>query len=284
MMSDKINIFISWSGPLSREVAKALREWLPYMFDNAVPWASPTDIDAGSLWLEQIQGRIDGSTIGIIVVTKENVGSPWLNFEAGALSRTVQDYKSRVIPILVDFENFGQLTGPLAQFQGVMLDEEGISQACQSITDTLGLSAATIGARYRSLWPELYKTIAIARQTSPNLQSEQKATDRDIIEQTLNQVSMIHREFRRDTQKREKELEMRIYYDPAGAVDRFALELAESMGIELLTRRAEDSQGVLVYRANVRGTQEQVDELVTEIRERFSGKMNLVLDISHCGQ
>lgn len=284
MMSDKINIFISWSGPLSMDVAKALREWLPYMFDNAVPWTSPTDIDAGSLWLEQIQGRIDGSAIGIMVVTKENIGSPWLNFEAGALSRTVQDYNSRVIPILVDFENLGQLTGPLAQFQGVMLDEEGISQACQSIANALGLNASTIGARYRSLWPELYKEIAIARHSLPNVQSEPIATDRDIIEQTLNQVSMIHREFRRDTQKREKELETRISYDPAGAVDRFALELAESMGIELFTRSTGNSQGSLVYRANARGTREKVDELVAEIRERFSGKMNLLLDISHSGQ
>ena len=118
-------IFISWSGALAKEVTKALRAWLPKMFDHIDPWASEVDIDAGARGLEVIRTRLDDSAFGIIVVTPENMEKPWLNFEAGALSKSLDGHPNRVVPLLVNFKDILQLTTPLNQFQATMLDESG---------------------------------------------------------------------------------------------------------------------------------------------------------------
>ena len=60
--------------------------------------------------------ELENSTFGILCVTKDNINAPWLSFEAGALSKTMD--KSFVSPFclilrgqkLTDlFYNFNQL-------------------------------------------------------------------------------------------------------------------------------------------------------------------------------
>lgn len=43
-----MKIFISWSGPKSGAVAKALREWLPLVVNAFEPFLSSDDIDKGT--------------------------------------------------------------------------------------------------------------------------------------------------------------------------------------------------------------------------------------------
>jgi hypothetical protein len=71
------------------------------MFDNIDPWFSDTDIRAGTTWFGEIQERLNASKYGIIVVTTENLGKPWLNFEAGSLSKTLGEDRTLVTPLLV---------------------------------------------------------------------------------------------------------------------------------------------------------------------------------------
>ena len=49
-------------------------------------------------------------------VTRENYLTPWINFEAGALSKAFGH--ARVVPRLLDMP-ISDLTGPLVQFQAV---------------------------------------------------------------------------------------------------------------------------------------------------------------------
>lgn len=49
-----MEIFLSWSGLRSQEVAKSLREWLPKVIQSLEPWISASDIDKGSRWLKEI--------------------------------------------------------------------------------------------------------------------------------------------------------------------------------------------------------------------------------------
>jgi hypothetical protein len=50
---------------------------------------SKEDIEAGQRWSVEIESHLDASAIGIICVTPENQSEPWLNFEAGAISKKV---------------------------------------------------------------------------------------------------------------------------------------------------------------------------------------------------
>ena len=85
------NIFISWSKPRSYQVAKALHEWLPNVIQSAKPWISVENVDKGTLWSNEMAVVLSTVRIGIVCVTPENVAEPWLNFEAGALSKTVDE-------------------------------------------------------------------------------------------------------------------------------------------------------------------------------------------------
>jgi hypothetical protein len=96
------------------------------MFDHIDPWASVTDIDAGARGFDEIKERLDVSGFGIIVITTENMEKPWLNFEAGALSKTLDADPNKVVPLLVNFDDVLQLTTPVNQFQAALqIDRQG---------------------------------------------------------------------------------------------------------------------------------------------------------------
>lgn len=118
-----MKVFISWSGERSRAVAEALRVWLPRVIQSVRPWMSDADISAGSRWLSEVSHELDETSVGIICVTQENLNSPWLHFEAGALSKSLD--QSRVCPVGLNLKP-GQIKGPLSQFQAVTLDEGGM--------------------------------------------------------------------------------------------------------------------------------------------------------------
>src|SRR4051794_7753881 len=116
-----MQVFLSWSGPQSGAVARALRGWLPLVIQAIDPWMSEHDIGSGQRWSLEIASQLDVSNFGVICATRENQASPWLNFEAGALAKKLTD--SFVCPYLVDLD-FSDLTGPLAQFQARKATEE----------------------------------------------------------------------------------------------------------------------------------------------------------------
>src|SRR5215204_4400297 len=95
-----MKVLISWSGDLSHRVALLLRESLPMFIQVAEPWVSSEDIDRGTLWRTKLAGELAQGSTGILCITRENVASTWVNFEAGALSKTPG--ASRVIPFLFE--------------------------------------------------------------------------------------------------------------------------------------------------------------------------------------
>ena len=93
-----MNIFISWSGDLSRELGEALRDWLPAVIQNVKPFFTPNDIEKGSRWSKEVGHELENSSFGIFCLTRENLSKPWIMFEAGALSKKLD--ASKVCPIL----------------------------------------------------------------------------------------------------------------------------------------------------------------------------------------
>lgn len=150
-----MQVFISWSGSRSKLVGEAIRSWLPKVIQSIKPWMSNEDIEAGSRWLTEISETLTNSKIGIICVTEENQHNPWLLFEAGALSKTLE--QTCVCPILFEM-NPGQLSGPLTQFQSNKLTMDGILKVLHTLNNNLGdtkLEASELEEILDVWWPKL---------------------------------------------------------------------------------------------------------------------------------
>ncbi len=77
-----MNIFMSWSGNRSRDVANLLGSWIQCVLQAATPWMSDKDIDRGSLWFSEISDQLKDTKVGIICLTKENMAlqkNMWVN-------------------------------------------------------------------------------------------------------------------------------------------------------------------------------------------------------------
>jgi hypothetical protein len=129
-----MKIFLSWSGDRSKKVAEIFRDWLKCVMHNNDPWMSSEDIGKGKRWASEISQTLEGSEVGIICLTKENLNRPWLLFEAGALSKKIKD--TLVCPFLLDLEpsDIGN-DNPLSQFQATKNSKEDVFALLKNINE-----------------------------------------------------------------------------------------------------------------------------------------------------
>ena len=128
-----MKVFLSWSGDLSHRVACVFRDWLPSVLQSVKPYVSSEDIDKGTRWSTDIAKELELSAFGIMFITHENIDAPWINFEAGALSKTVE--KSKVSPFLFNIKR-SDVKGPLLQFQSTIFDKEDVFKLVTSINNS----------------------------------------------------------------------------------------------------------------------------------------------------
>lgn len=135
----KMKVFISWSGKTSFEVAKVLKEWIPCVIQDIEPYFSSDDIDKGARWSTDIAKELEAAEFGILCVTKDNLNSAWLNFEAGALSKAID--KSKVCPFLFNLLPSEISNSPILQFQMTSVDRDDMYKLFQSMNKALGENA-----------------------------------------------------------------------------------------------------------------------------------------------
>lgn len=141
MNVEPMKVFLCWSGRETASYAAAdmLNEYLPLLCDRWTPFLSEYDIKAGTLWMDELFAALDKSTFGIVCISPRQKNSPWILFEAGALSKAVSS--NRVLPLLVCVEST-ELADPLGKFQHKKLNKEGIVSVLDSLCDaTTDLSA-----------------------------------------------------------------------------------------------------------------------------------------------
>lgn len=188
MPNDELRVFISWSGETSKSIAIALRDLLPVIFDNVRPWVSDRDIGAGGRGLQKIASELEDTAFGIIVVTRDNQESAWINFEAGALSKRFGSDESRVVPLLVDMDAIAELEGPLTQFQAKLLDRPGVEDLLAAIGDSLGVSEDVIKRRLATEWEPFMEKVAAARSEATQASKQPKRSVESMVEETLELV------------------------------------------------------------------------------------------------
>ena len=150
-----MKVFLSWSGEKSHKVALVFRDWFPSVIQSLVPYVSSEDIDKGTRWSTDIAKELEDSSFGILCVTKENLTAPWLTFEAGALSKTMD--KSFVSPFLFDIKS-SEVDGPILQFQSTIFSKEDVLKLVKTLNKACGEDTLTderLEKAFGVWWPTL---------------------------------------------------------------------------------------------------------------------------------
>lgn len=141
-------------------------------------------------------GELETCNFGIICVTRANMASQWLCFEAGAISKVVE--AARVAPLAIDLDRATDVSGPLSLFQVTTRSKEEIGKLLLSINASAEnpLAPDAVNKALTMWWPELEKAWDVALAVDEEGASPQPArTDRDILEEILELVRQENRAF-----------------------------------------------------------------------------------------
>jgi hypothetical protein len=187
-----MKIFISWSGKPSLNVAMALRDWLPYIFNGIELFVSSEDIRKGKRWPLEVSKELDASNFGIVCLTPDNLEAPWLLFESGALSKSVKE--ASVYTLLVGGLRIGDIEGPLSHFQHTMFEKEDFFKLVKSINEAQGSikqDEARLGKIFDKFWDDLETNVSKAIKSEPK--QEKSRSPEDMLRELLETTSYIAR-------------------------------------------------------------------------------------------
>lgn len=189
-----MNVFLSWSGTLSHDVAKALVLWIPQVIQAVKPWLSSQDIEKGTRWFEEIGASLSSTEFGILCLTASNLSAPWILFEAGALSKSLG--QARVCPLLVNVKN-ADLTGPLAQFNTSGIGKEEIRRLVDTLNSRLPVeqkrSDIQLDEAFQVWWPRLHAKIEEAINISREIEVQERSIPKRKLDDVLDEILELSR-------------------------------------------------------------------------------------------
>lgn len=190
-VSEKTSVFLAWSGPVSQKMAVLLKKYLPLLVRSIDVFLSE-DIGKGKRWHSEIANALGSTKFGILCLTPENLSSEWIHFEAGALSKTIED--THVCPLLLDVKK-SDLKEPLASFHATLFDEKEFRKLVNDLAKACsdGLEVEQLNTLMDALWPkinanikELKAELAEARKKSG--EPEDTAKSDPLLEEVLVRV------------------------------------------------------------------------------------------------
>jgi hypothetical protein len=182
-----MNIFLSWSGDTSKQIAEVLKTWLPSVIQSLKPFYSPDDISKGKRWSGEISKELSSTDFGILIMTKENVSAPWIMFEGGALSKNIET--GRVCTFLFGLKDT-DIKGPLTLFQNTKFTKTDVQKLLVDINNYLGdkaIDSKVLTTVFNKMWPDLDKDIKkiLADKGKGLKPDEEIRPDRELIEESL---------------------------------------------------------------------------------------------------
>lgn len=186
---NNMKVFISWSGDLSKKIAKELSEWLPSIIQSIEVFYSPEDIRKGENWDSRLTTELQNSKYGIVCLTHENVLAPWIHFEAGALSKTLD---SRVSALMINIVP-SDIEGPLSRFQATKFEKEDFYKLLISINETseTPINENVLQKSFDAIWDKMYqniKSIITESATEVKKVSQKNKEVNDILQELLQLV------------------------------------------------------------------------------------------------
>ncbi len=163
-------VFFSWSGERSKKVAEEFQDLFKGVFDPVIDcFLSTRDIAPGTRSVQILFEKLEKCNYGICFIDSENVRAPWIQFEAGALSKMVAD--SQVMVLLLD-NNTESLQGtPLFEFQHKLFNKEHIQSIFEEIIKLFDQvsSRDSFLKRFENGWDNFYEN---SNKILANVQNE----------------------------------------------------------------------------------------------------------------
>ena len=181
-----MKIFISWKGDQSKAVALKLRNWIPMILQYADPWMSEIDISSGSRWSDELANKLEEFSLGILCLTRENMQSPWILFEAGALAKSVKS--GVIVPYLLDVDFTELVNTPLTQFQGKKADEKSTLEMLRDINSKAvkPIPENQMTEVFEAMWPRLRDAIIGAPKENSPVKANRRTED--VLEELVQLV------------------------------------------------------------------------------------------------
>lgn len=156
-----MKVFISWSGDCSKKIAAYLHDWIPSVLQTIRPYMSAENIDKGDRWSQDLANQLQDTNYGIICVTPDNITAPWILFESGALSKSIQTAK--VSPVIFGLSPSDLSKSPLLQFQLTQFNNEDMRKLMASINNSAPenerISPELLSRAFERAWPELDEAV-----------------------------------------------------------------------------------------------------------------------------
>lgn len=207
----KVNVFLSWSGEVSKQIAAELKTWLPTVV-HAHPFFSDKDIVKGKAWRDELADRLRTFPIGIIVLTPENFENPsaYMMFEAGALWKPGgPDIDTSICTLLVDGVKKASVGGPLGDVQHTVFERDDFFQLIQRINQQVSAddrhSEKILQEVFDGRWPLLsdrvQKILDDSRSGSPPPEKDpnRAAMIEEVVErvrETQVQIGTLHEQLK----------------------------------------------------------------------------------------
>lgn len=199
-----MRVFLSWSGETSHSIALIIRDWLPQVLQEVQPFISSHDIAKGERGLDIIARNLQDTDFGIVVITESNKGSPWINFEAGALSKSLQS--GHVVPLICGMSEIDITGSPLRQFQYSFPTLEGIQMLVTSVNQhcTHPVAERVLERAFAKWWPEFegeYKRVDLAGKDAKKAKPDTPERLENAISSLIHDVGSMRSEFVRIQQQ-----------------------------------------------------------------------------------
>lgn len=155
-----MDVFISWSGDESKQVALALKSAIEEFFsDNGIEvFVSESDIGAGKRWFQVIGCELRACKVGILCLTSFNTDAPWLCFEAGALAMSTDERST--IPLLLKPAQISERS-PFSSLNYVQWSFDGFCKVLKAIADacSVKMGIKRIKRLSRALYDDVDKVV-----------------------------------------------------------------------------------------------------------------------------
>src|SRR5215208_6189460 len=161
-----MKVFISWSGEVSRPIAQEIRDWIPLIL-NVNPFITTSDVDKGARWQGEIARELDQSNFGIVCLTRDNLQSRWLAFEAGALSKHLVGGRVATVLFGLDIQD---VPSPFNMFQATQFKQTDFRQLLGSINSAIPPEQRRedqqLDRLFLKLWPDLEEPIRLVLENA----------------------------------------------------------------------------------------------------------------------